>query len=373
MGHHNTKDMATKAKKLAKYSDLQEQLGKELPINAARIKFIVLLITALIKVQSVNFERLAQGFDSDAKLNSNLRRIQRFFAGFDLNKDIIAKLLFKMLPFSGPYRLTLDRTNWKYGQKNINILVLGVIYKGLSLPILWTFLGDKRGNSDQIERIDLLKRFIHLFGEQSIEFLTADREFVGQNWWQFLIAHKIRFYIRLRANMKINMPHKGEVKAFWLFNALALNSAYFHPKIVQIKGCWVYLSGLKFVNQKGQIEFLIIASFDKTPETLDFYRQRWQIETMFKAFKTTGFNLEDTHLTDYERLDKLLIITALAFIWAYKVGIYRHNEIQNIKIKKHGRFAKSIFTYGLEWLAKVFLNSSTRNLKKLSLIFLSCT
>lgn len=43
--------MATKAKKLAKYSDLQEQLGKELPINAARIKFIVLLITALIKVQ----------------------------------------------------------------------------------------------------------------------------------------------------------------------------------------------------------------------------------------------------------------------------------------------------------------------------------
>ena len=35
--------MATKAKKLAKYSDLQEDLqeiiGKELPINAARVKF----------------------------------------------------------------------------------------------------------------------------------------------------------------------------------------------------------------------------------------------------------------------------------------------------------------------------------------------
>ena len=74
--------------------------------------------------------------------------------------------------------------------------------------------------------MDLLKRFIHLFGEQSIEFLTAEREFSGQNWWQLLIAHKIRFYIRLRANMKIDMPHKGEVKAFWLFNALPLNSAY---------------------------------------------------------------------------------------------------------------------------------------------------
>ena len=94
---------------------------------------------------------------------------------------------------------------------------------------------------------------------------------------------------------------------------------------------------------------------------------------MFKAFKTTGFNLEDTHLTDYERLDKLLMLTALAFIWAYKVGIYRHNEIQNIKIKKHGRLAKSLFSYGLEWLAKILLNSSIRDLKKLTMVFLSCT
>jgi hypothetical protein len=36
--------MATKAKKLAKYGDFQEILSKELPINAARVKFIVLLI-----------------------------------------------------------------------------------------------------------------------------------------------------------------------------------------------------------------------------------------------------------------------------------------------------------------------------------------
>ena len=62
MGHHNTKDTANQAKKLARYSALQDYLGKELPINAARIKFIVLLITSLIKVQSVNFERLAQPF-----------------------------------------------------------------------------------------------------------------------------------------------------------------------------------------------------------------------------------------------------------------------------------------------------------------------
>ena len=80
--------MATKAKKLAKYSDLQEIIGKELPINAARVKFIVLLITALIKVQSVNYERLSQGFDNPVELSSNLRRIQRFFCSFPLTERL---------------------------------------------------------------------------------------------------------------------------------------------------------------------------------------------------------------------------------------------------------------------------------------------
>jgi hypothetical protein len=365
--------MATKAKKLAKYGDFQEILSKELPINAARVKFIVLLITSLLKVQSVNFERLAQGIDNEVDLGSNLRRIQRFFASFQLDGDLVARLLFKLLPISGPLRLSLDRTNWKFGQRNINILAIGVIYKGLSLPILWSFLGDKRGNSSQKERIDLVKRFIRLFGVESIESITADREFVGKDWWNFLIDQKIRFFIRLRANMYVKLPRKGEIKASWMFQSLPLNTFYQHDKIVQIGGCEVYISGMKFVNQKGQLEFLIIASFDKTPDILEFYKERWQIETMFKAFKTAGFNLESTHLTDYERLDRLLMIVSLAFLWAYKTGIYREKTFKPIKIKKHGRPAKSIFSYGLDWLAQVLINGFTKLIETLSAAFLSCT
>jgi hypothetical protein len=365
--------MATKAKKLAQYSELQDFLSKELPINAARIKFIVLLMTALIKVQSVNFERLSQGFGNAVELSSNLRRIQRFFASFSLERDLIARLLFKLLPITGPHKLSLDRTNWKFGKRNINILVLSVIYKGLSLPILWTFLGDKRGNSDQKERIALLERYACLFGLQTIECLTADREFVGDAWWAWLIEHQIPFFIRMRDNMRVNIPHKGEVKAFWLFNNLPLNTALQFPKIVQVKGNWVYLSGMKYLNQKGNIEFLIVASYDKPQQALEFYKLRWQIETMFRAFKTAGFHLEDTHLKEYERLDKLLAIVALAFVWAYKVGIYRDKEIKSIKIKKHGRPEKSLFAYGLEWLAQVLINQFKKEYKKVISPFLSCT
>ncbi len=44
---------------------------------------------ALIKVRSLNFDRLAEGFSNDVELSPDLRRIQRFFASFYLPPDLI--------------------------------------------------------------------------------------------------------------------------------------------------------------------------------------------------------------------------------------------------------------------------------------------
>jgi len=96
-------------------------------MNLARIKFFGMFICALCKVQTVCFEKLAASFETDAKSGSSLRRIQRFMADYALDTDWIARFIFKMLPHKPPYRLVMDRTNWKFGQTNINVLTLGRI------------------------------------------------------------------------------------------------------------------------------------------------------------------------------------------------------------------------------------------------------
>ena len=82
--------------------------------------------------------------------------------------------------------------------------------------------------------------------------------------------------------------------------------------------------------------------------------------------------MEDTHLTDYKRLDKLLMLIALAFVWAYKVGIFK-NKNKPLKIKKHGRLEKSIFAYGLQCIAQALINSFQSIIQNLIAAFLSCT
>lgn len=356
-----------------KYSELTTLFKDKTGWNKARVRFFVLFICSMCKLQTVSFVKLSQGFEGKALQESNLRRIQRFFATFIIDNHLIANIVFSLLPHKPPYKLSLDRTNWKFGQTDINILMLSVCYKGVALPILWTLL-PKRGNSNSVERKELLNQYIQLFGISTIDSFMADREFIGGDWFDELIRCKIPFFIRIKGNMKVKVPGKGEKKAFWLFNQLKVNQSFHYKGLVYIGNNLVYLSGIKtFIKSENRCDTLIIASFNKQDQAIINYKERWQIETMFRAMKTSGFNMEDTHLTDLERISKLIALIAVAFVWVYRIGIDKHMNIKKIKIKKHGRRAYSFFKYGLIRIAHAILNSlDSREFEKCVRI-LSCT
>lgn len=348
---------------------LKEFFGDKM--NLARIKFFGLFISSLCKVQTVCFEKLACGFGCDAKAESSLRRIQRFISEYSLNSDLVARFIFSLLPHEPPYRLALDRTNWKLGTKNINILTLGIVYKGVAFPILFQMM-PKFGNSAMQERIDLIGRFISLFGSQSIECLLADREFIGDKWLEYLNKSGIRYHIRIRENFWVELPSNGHVvKASWLFNGLRVNECAFYRKIVRVNGQLCYLSASKVINKENVPELQIIVSFNKPDEAQALYKERWQIESTFKALKTSGFNIEDTHLTDTERVGKLFALVLIAFAWVYKAGIYL-DALRPIKIKNHGRRAKSLFKYGLTYISNLLFSNDIDKFTQCCK-FLSCT
>lgn len=362
-----------KTNAITKNSELTSVLNSHFQgkVNLARVKLISHFIIALCKVQTVTFEKLANAFDTRANPESSLRRLQRFIANYSLNSDLIACLVFSLLPKQDKLILSIDRTNWKFGQTNINIFMLGVVYKGVAFPLLFTML-NKRGNSNSKERIELVDRFIRLFGKEVIDSIVADREFVGEQWLGFLNRNSIRYYIRIRNNFKVFLPHKNKtIKASHLFTRFKVNEFVYYNKIVRINGELCYLSGCKLSNAKGKQDFLIIVSFNKPEKAQQDYKKRWQIEMSFKAMKSSGFDIEKTHLQDSDRIEKLILLVMIAFVWCYKIGIHLH-LIKPITIKKHGRKAKSIFKYGLNFLANCLLNNKNQNNMNLFL-FLSCT
>ena len=62
------------------------------------------------------------------------------------------------------------------------------------IPLFWSVL-PKKGSSSSSEQIELIQKFVDVFGADRIQSLMVDREFIGQTWLSFLYAHKIPFYV----------------------------------------------------------------------------------------------------------------------------------------------------------------------------------
>jgi len=329
---------------------LEQTLLENLPWNKARIKFVARFLLALYAVQTINLSILANAFSGSAQIESNYKRLQRFLRQFELPYAELAEFVIRLLGVPGPYTLALDRTNWKVGVVDLNILMLSIVYRGVGVPVVWIVLS-KAGNSDTSERTTVIEIFLDLFGAHTIACLLGDREFVGREWFRFLKFHRIKFQMRLHRDTLVRNGRGQYVHAWRLFCRTRINCPLVIPEARKMWGMELYLSGCRLKNG----EYLILVSADFCEKPHEQYRKRWGIETLFGALKSRGFNLEDTHLKDAERLSRLLALLALAFTWAFVVGLWQAS-VKELKLKKHGYPPKSIFRRGLNILRRLVTN-----------------
>lgn len=322
--------------------------------NKARIDCFCGMQIGLIKTRSINLTRLANAFPSKASPEARYRRMQRFVHDYSINFDTVAWFMMTLFNFlTVPFYLTLDRTNWQWGKRNINILVLAIAYKGVAIPIYWLLL-NKKGNSNSRERIALLKRFIKQFGKDKIIAVLADREFIGAMWFKWLKNEGINFHIRIKKDAKVPNSRGEMVQVHLLFRFLKVGEQLIIRDARTVTDVAVYLSALRLEDGK----LLIIASSKLVEQPLEAYAKRWEIETLFSCLKERGFNLEDTRITQLIRLKRLLVVAVIAFAWAHRTGEWRQENVKPIRIKKTlERPEKSIFRYGLDWLQDKLLNS----------------
>jgi hypothetical protein len=327
-------------------NELSMMINQHFNWNKARMNCFIGMLVALLSTRSINLTEVAMAFPSPAKLDSRYRRIQRFITEYSPNFDKVAWFIMGLFNFiASDYYLTMDRTNWRWGKKDINILVLAVAYKGAAIPIYWMLL-NKKGNSSTLEREVLVNRFIKQFGKKHILGLLADREFIGKKWFEWLKAQEIDFVIRIKKDAKTTNSQGQKLQVQHLFRFLKVGEKQSIQDLRMITDAGVYLTALRLDNG----ELLILASSKKTEQAIESYKERWQIETLFSCLKGRGFNLEDTHVTQRLRIKRLLIVPVIAFCWAHRIGEWQHEKVKEIKVKKHERLAKSIFRVGLDLL-----------------------
>ena len=365
---------------------LQAQLQRHLGWHRARLNFLAKVLLALLAAGSVNLTKVARAFSGPAQLDSHYKRLQRFLRGFDCWGDGgLTRLLAGLSGVEPPWSLSRDRTDWRPAVAGthlpwINFLVLGIVRDGVAYPLVWTLL-PKAGSSNTQERIDLMERFLALFGPQAVRFIAMDREFgTSQRWVQWLAQRGLDFRLRLCVSSRLSYGAGRPAPVGRLFGGLRPAKALQPRGARRLFGVRVRVAALRLPPEKCQLtqaakrakghghpgdELVVVVATYRRGDRADLladYRLRWGIESLFGALKSRGFDLESTHLRHAERLERLLALLALAFGWAHRTGLWVAEHVRAPRlIATYGRRAKSLCRLGLDSLCQLLAPAALRS------------
>lgn len=325
------------------YISLLPIIVHSLTWNKARVKCFTKLVHSFIRNRSVNLTFAATSMTNNTKRSSEYRKAQRFFEKFNMPITDIGKFIISRFSMpKGGWTLAMDRTNWKFGATHINLLVVGVVIKGMSIPICWMALPqkNKRGNSNTNQRIEIMQQVLSIIPATKIDVMTMDREFTGGRWLEWLDDQGVGFIVRIKKSHKLNGVGAQEYRA--------LPYSQRTPK-VSIWGLDLYF-GSKSINRGRDPYLFVVSNKYESAKALRMYKKRWSIELLFSHLKKRGFNLEDTHMTDPRKLESLFGVVTMSFFITYGWGECLASATElNASEKK-----KSIFRLGLESLLEIF-------------------
>lgn len=310
--------------------------------NKARKKFVILLVLAMIKTRKVQFGELAEELNPDVLASSNETRIQDFFREVTLDYTKVALLLAFFLPKRGKVTLCIDRTEWDFGQCQVNFLMIVARCKDITIPLYWELLENNSGNSNTDDRIDLLKKCIALLGAKRIGLFLGDREFIGHRWLKFLKEKGILFCVRVPKHHQIRQFLNLDPKAKKVEELLC------ERKTVKIANCMVDgVWGNVYAKKLSDGDILYLFGTAKLNYLPSLYKKRWRIECFFQNIKKRGFDLESTHLTILKKLKMLMAMVCIAYAFASNMGLHHHRKVKPIEIKNHGYKKNSFFRTGI--------------------------
>jgi hypothetical protein len=330
-------------------------------LNLAEYILLKIIIILLQSLKKVSLEALATALPIPIKFESRKRKIQRFLS---LPNFTIEKIWFPIVKtfleiYFGDEELiyvVMDRTAWG----RINLFVISIVWDQRAIPVYFELLS-KLGSSNFEEQSGILKKIIPIFNNYKICIL-GDREFCSIKLANWLREKGVCFCTRLKKSEFVEM--KNEV---WL----DLNHLGLYP------GVSFFLAGVKVTKKQGFTSFnvackwkrkilgvapkegwFILTNLDSLELAISAYKKRFSIEEMFRDFKTGGYNLEDTKLTD-SRLISMILLISIAYTSATIQGQeIKRKGIQNYigRVKEYGRKERRHSSFYIGLSAQTWVN-----------------
>jgi hypothetical protein len=337
---------------LRTYHAVKDRVCQVLPDEDAYLTTNVsLMITGIVRSRSVH----QKGIAGEVPLRTQDRSFEQRQRRFLKNERVQVDTLYA--PFIRPFLqackghmipIILDGSAAGY---HCQMLMAAVGYQHRALPLAWSVREGQKGRFPAADHLDVTKRAARLVPEDTDVVLLGDGEFGNvplardatlRNWYfVFRAACDDTIWVdgEQVALDEFRVQH-GEM--LWLESVL-WTGEQFGP--VNVVVTW---------NDDEQAPMYLITNLDLPQEALYWYDRRFWIEPMFRDDKSQGFNLQTSHLRDPKRMARLLLIVSLAYLWMLFLGSLAVFCGAIRLIDRADRRDRSVFSYGLGWLPRLF-------------------
>lgn len=208
--------------------------------------------------------------------------------------------------------LSMDQTD--LGDR-MAVLMVSMRVGDRALPLAWLAAAGAANIGFAGQR-QLLEQVWSWLPRSAAVLLMADRFYPSVELFDWLQAHGWGYRLRLKSNLLADPGYGDAVTTGEL--ARGVKERYLSGVRLFAQGVPTHLG---ILHETGHPEPWIIA-MDCTPTraTVLDYGARWGIEPMLSDFKGRGFELAESQLEHPERLERLILIMALAMYWCVGIG-----------------------------------------------------
>jgi hypothetical protein len=313
------------------------------------------MISGIVRSGKSQMRAMAKSAPDRSKVESRIKRFTRFTQneGVDTTTYFMPFLtpLLIGLARSGPLVLAIDGS--EVG-RNCLALVISVIYKKRALPLVWVVVQGSKGHFPEETHVQLVQAVKPCIPDGADVIFLGDGEFDGIGLQAEIAQNDWQYVFRTACNRLLN--DDGDEFSLREIH-LQPGDCLAIPEVGFTQANYGPVLVVAWWHRDYREPLYLVSNMDLAEEACHWYARRFRIETFFSDQKSRGFHLHKSHISDPERMSRLLIAACLAYIWLIYLGVIAKQEKWVAIIHRPDRCDLSLFQLGLD-LLEHFLNES---------------
>ncbi len=340
------------------YDSTRQTLRQALPaIRESQLDTLALVVASATQTQSAHLADLARALPLNTTQDSKEQRIRRFLDNARITQATHYRPIARAALAGVTHQrvdLVLDRVLL---HERHNVLVASVGFRRRSVPLAWQTL-EHVGSSDLDDHKAVLQAALAELPAGTKVTVHADSEFRSVALFQWLREQDHDALLSIRGRTYVSETADG-AQGQTLVERVGTRREV------------LYLSGVYVTEERyGPVNVFawwskdddgkpllraVMTNLPATPRTKQRGRKRMWIETGFRDWQSGGFHLDQTGITDRDRLVRLLIPVLIAYIWLVSIGrwVVKRGYRRLIDHGAGRAWRSSLFQLGVGWVERL--------------------